>query len=132
MTTLRWFLVLPIAVLGFAIAQLLTILVTAFFPDFFSQLVGSATTPIGFVLLGARIAPANRVRVAGVLTILMVLFEGVYLAGMLLGMGEHYNPLVRWLSLPIGVVASILGLFIVYKQERSRAFRKGEGIGSLK
>lgn len=124
MTTMRWILVLPAAVLGFAVAQLVTILVTAFFPDAISQLMSSATTPIGFILLGARLAPTSKVRVAGFLAILMVLFEGMYLGWVLLGLGGYYSPLVRWLSFPFGVAASVAGLYVVYTQERRRAFRR--------
>lgn len=124
MTTMRWLLVLPTAVLGFAVAQLVTILVTAFFPDAISQLVGSITTPIGFILLGSRVAPIRRVQVAGVLAILMVLFHGMYLAWMLLGLGGNYSPIVRWLALPFGIVASVAGLYLVYSRERRRALQR--------
>ncbi|MFC2015017.1 hypothetical protein ACFLUP_03395 [Chloroflexota bacterium] len=120
---MRWLLVLPAAIFGFVVAQLLTILVTTFLPDVVSQLASSATTPIGFVLLGTRVAPTSRVRVAGVLTILMVLFQGMYLGLILFGYGGEYNPVVRWLALPIGVVSAVAGLYIIYKQERSRALR---------
>lgn len=123
MTTIRWILVLPAAVLGATVAQIVTILVTAFLPDAISQLVGSATIPIGFVLLGARVAPTRRVHVAGVLCILMILFQGMYLGGVLFGLVRDYSPLVKWLSLPIGVAASIVGLYVVYNQERGSPFR---------
>lgn len=122
MTVIRWLLVLPAAVLGYAVAQLVTILVTAFFPDAVSQLVGSASTPIGFILLGARVAPTRRLHVGSILAVLMILLHGVYLGWVLLGLGGNYSPLVVWLSFPLGIVASIAGIYVVYNQERRHRY----------
>lgn len=122
MTVIRWLFVLPAAALGFAIAQLVTILVAAFFPEGVSQLVSGASTPIGFILLGARMAPTRRVQVGGILGVLMILFHGVSLGWVLLGLGGNYSPLVVWLSFPIGIVASITGIYVVYNQERRHQY----------
>jgi len=121
MTALRWLLVLPAAVLGSLIAQLLTILVTAFIPDEVSQIVGSATVPMGFVLLGARAAPAYKVQVAGVLVLLSVLVAGMTLGWLVLGIGD-YSPIVAALSVPLWLAGSVLALYIVYRQERRLSY----------
>lgn len=118
MTALRWLLVLPAAVLGGLIAQLLTILVTAFIPyDEVSQIVSSATVPMGIVLLGARTAPRYKVQVAGALVLLSVLFEGMTLGWLALGVGD-YSPIVTALSVPLWLGGSIVALYVVYRQER--------------
>jgi hypothetical protein len=122
MTVIRWLLVLPAAALGFAIAQLVTILVTAFLPDVVSQLASSASTPIGFILLGARVAPRWKVRVAGILAVLMFLLHGMYLGWLLLGLVKNYSSLVAWLSLPLAIVASIVGIYIVFNKERRHGY----------
>ena len=117
MTALRWLLVLPAAVLGGLIAQLLTILVTAFMPDEVSQIVGSATLPMGFVLLGARAAPGYKVQVAGALVLLSVLAAGMTLGWLVLGIGD-YSPIVAASYVPLSLAGSVVALYIVYRQER--------------
>ena len=118
MTALRWLLVLPVAVLGGLIAQLLTILVTVFIPyDEVSQTVSSATVPMGIVLLGARAAPSYKIQVAGALVLLSVLFGGMTLGWLVLGVG-NYSPIVAALSVPLWLVGSVVALYVVYRQER--------------
>ena len=119
MTALRWLLVLPAAALGGAIAQLLAILITAFMPDEVSQIVGAATTPMGLVLLGARVAPSHKIYAAGALVLLSVLLAGMTLAWLILGAGD-YSLIVTLLSIPLWVVAYVLALYIVYAQEHRR------------
>ena len=121
MTALRWLLVLPAATLGGLIAQLLTILVTAFMPDEVSQTVSSATLPMGIVLLGTRVAPSHKIHVAGVLVLLSVLLAGMTLGWLVLGVGD-YSLIVTALSVPLWVVASVLALYVVYAQERRSAW----------
>ena len=116
-TALRWLLVLPAAILGALIAQLLTILVTAFMPDEVSQTIGSATVPMGIVLLGARTAPSYKVHVAGALVLLSVLVEGMTLGWLVLGGGD-YSPIVAALFVPLALIGSVLALYIVYRHER--------------
>jgi hypothetical protein len=118
MTALRWLLVLPAAVLGGLTAQLLTILVTAFIPyDEVSQTVSSATVPMGIVLLGARAAPNYKVQVGGVLVLLSVLFQGMTLGWLVLGVGD-YSPVVTALSVPLWLIGSVLALYVIYRQDR--------------
>lgn len=118
MTGLRWLLVLPAAVLGGLVAQLLTILVTAFIPyDEVSQIVSSATVPMGIVLLGARVAPNYKVQVAGVLVLLSVLFEGMVLGWLILGAGD-YSPVVVAMFVPLWLIGSVLALYVIYRQDR--------------
>lgn len=118
MTGLRWLLVLPAAVLGGLVAQLLTILVTAFIPyDEVSQIVSSATVPMGIVLLGARVAPNYKVQVAGVLVLLSVLFEGMVLGWLILGAGD-YSPVVVPMFVPLWLIGSVLALYVIYRQDR--------------
>jgi membrane protease YdiL (CAAX protease family) len=118
MIALRWLLVLPAAILGGLVAQLLTILITAFVPyNEVSQTISSATVPMGAVLLGARAAPTYKIHVAGALVLLSVLFEGMALGWAVLGIGD-FSPVVMALSVPLGLVGSVVALYVVYKQER--------------
>jgi hypothetical protein len=118
MTAIRWLLVLPAAILGGLIAQLLTILITAFIPyDEVSQTISSATVPMGVVLLGARAAPTYRIHVAGALVLLSILLEGMALGWAVLGIGD-FSPVVMALSIPLGVAAAVAALYVVYRQER--------------
>ena len=117
MTALRWLLVLPAAALGGLIAQLVTILVTAFMPDDVSQTVGSATVPMGIVLLGARVAPTRKIQVAGVLALVSVLLASLILASLVL-VDSDYSIIVVASFLPLWVVASVIALYIVYAQAR--------------
>jgi hypothetical protein len=101
------------------IAQLVTILVTAFIPaDQVSQVLSSFTTPIGFVLLGTRTAPVHKLYVAAVLAILMILATGTYLGWASLGVNGGYETWVIAISIPLGVIGALLAVFIVYRQER--------------
>jgi hypothetical protein len=112
-------LVLPAACLGFTFAQLATILVTLFFPDIFSQLVSSATTPMGFVMLGARTAPSSRLHAAGVLMVLMILLHGVVIGmAAVLPLQDAREGVVLGLAAVIGVAASVAAVYLVYRQER--------------
>lgn len=110
----RWLAVLPVALVGSVIAQLITILVTAYLPDWVSQLVGSATVPAGFVMLGARVAPSRKVQCAGVLAVLWI-----FTAGALFGIGlfvgqARYTASVFITSAILNVIGAIGGLYGTY------------------
>jgi len=70
---MRWPLVLPAAVVGYLVMQIVVFLVTAFIPiDLVARLAGSYASPVGFVLLGTRVAPRAKVQTAWVLAALIV------------------------------------------------------------
>jgi len=120
MNNLRWLLILPAAVFGLLVAQVAVILVTLFMPDVVSRLTSAFATPLAFVILGSRVAPSYRVHVAGVLTVIMLVAQGMFWSVALLsgwyGGGEKIEASIAVL---LGVVGTVQGLFLVYLRERS-------------
>ena len=116
MTALRWALVLPAASVGLAVAQVVAIAVTAFSPDVFSRVVSALVTPPAFVILGARVAPSHRIHVAIVLAIAMVLLHGM-LVGIALVDAVDDNAAEIAVSVVLGVIGTLGGVFFVYQQE---------------
>ena len=116
MTALRWLLVLPAALLGALIAQVVTMIVTAFMPSEVSHIVSSGAIPMGAIRLACRVAPAYRLHVAGLLVLALVLLYGVLL-GVAAVKGGH-EPVVLALFAPVGVAGSVTALYLVYRKER--------------
>jgi len=118
-SALRWILVLPAAVLGFVVAQLLVILVTAFVPwGVVSRQTSAFITPAAFVVLGTRAAPAYKVHTAGVLAIVMLFAQGMFW-GIALVVSTSLSLQENALGALLGVVGTIFGLYFVYRQQRS-------------
>ena len=94
-------------------------------PDEVSQLTGSLVTPVGFLMLGARAVPSRKTQTAAVLSVLLLIFHGM-VWGTVLFSGWYEAPSVIYQSfaLILGVVGTVLGLFLVYIQER-RSFQVG-------
>lgn len=119
----RWLLVIPAAAFGFAAAQIAVILITAFLPDVVSRQVSSLVTPGAFVVLGARVAPQVRLYVAGTLGIAMFLMHGMVITAFLLF--NDYGPVESVLSIMLGVIGTVIGIYFVYAQERLSAQSRG-------
>ena len=115
---LRWVLVLPAALLGFTVAQLATILVGLALPSIVTQELGAFTCPIGFIALGARVAPARKTQVAGLLAILSFLMQGMLLAVIALQYRTTLSPMANLIGVILGVAGTVAGLYVVYLQER--------------
>ncbi len=115
----RWILVLPATIVGFGIAQVATIIVTLFVPEQVTQLVGSVVTPMGFIMLGARVAPSRKTQTAGILTILMLVWHGMIWA-LILFSGWYASGTKAFGSVAIvlGIIGSVAGLYVAYLQER--------------
>ncbi len=117
---LRWALVLPAALLGYAIAQVAIILVTFALPTPIARQLGALVSPIGFVVLGARVAPSRQTQTAGVLSILSFLTQGMFAMAIVLRLRTETSTAENLIALIVGVVGTVIGLYIAYLQERQR------------
>lgn len=120
MRWVRWALVLPAAVAGAIVAQAAVIVITIFVPwPEVSRIVSSFAMPLAFVALGSRVAPSQRVRVAGILTVIMLVLHGMFW-GVSLFSGWYTGSQILEHSgaFTAGIVGTILGLFFAYRRER--------------
>ena len=109
----RWLLVLPAAVLGYFIAQLVVLLPGIWLPDRASQLVSAFVTPVGFIILGTWVIPNKRTHVALALAVIMLVFHGMFL-GVTLFSGWYGSGEATFLSIAylLGIVGSVIGFYI--------------------
>lgn len=119
----RWLLVPFAALAGWVLAQVAVLLVTLFMPwPVVTRMASSLATPVGFVLLGARIAPSRHVQVGGILTAVMLVLHGMVWGMVLLGgrygLFEGAEILELSAATLLGILGALLGGFLVYQQHR--------------
>ena len=116
----RWLLVLPFALLGYTIAQVVVIIVTIPIPwDEASQLFSAFTTSAGFVFLGALIAPAKRTRVAVILCVIMLVLVGmVWGVSLFSGWYDTKEKAFDSFGYLLSIIGSLIGLYFVYTVDK--------------
>lgn len=118
---LRWFCVLPAAIIAFLIIQCLLVLGAFIWPtnQIFLDFISSIWCPVCFVLAGAFTAPVYRFITSLVLTILVAIMGSVVVTWTI-ARGPGWNGHAVWLIITclIMVAAALTTSMWVHKEER--------------
>ncbi len=123
---LRWTLVLPAALAGYVVIQLVVGLSSESMPlpqvlrDWYSQAMNSIVAPWAFVMIGARTAPVGRALPTGIaLAVLYGIFTGVVAA--LAVMATTLTAPLWWilLSAVAGVVTVVVTCVHIYREDQA-------------
>lgn len=124
-TVLRWSLVLPASLAGFFLGQLLFYcfqgLGDLFPPVYYAAFVLSNVASSSLtILFGANAAPAHRVQISVLLSMLMCLWYGVLLgAAPYNPVAEHHSQSIVLFTCLLGLFSSALSCWLVCRKPRS-------------
>jgi uncharacterized membrane protein len=120
---LKWLLVIPSAILGvlvgnFILHWVLYVTLSNFvepYPEYPERLLMPFASALGFVLIGAYVAPSKKIKVAKVLSGIWILITLLFV--FLAFTGEYFIILDDGLLRPLGgIIGSLVGLFIIKKK----------------
>lgn len=128
---LRWLLVVPAGLAGFLLGQALFYCLQGlgdlFPPVYFAAFVLSNVASSSLtILFGANAAPAHRMQVSVVLSMVMCLWYGVLLgAAPYNPVAEHHSQSIVSLTCLLGLASSILACWLVCRKPRSGLYTPG-------